>query len=192
MSDQNPIEAMSEVEAKRLLNEIADRFSIGEFARSPSTILTNLDNSLRRERCLSMIEAHHTETVPDEDGLGEDAEVSLLNWGESPENYIETYKAVLEEQAKKEPCGDLGKSQEHAEVAGDSKRIAERIVQFICESVSVQDTVDAQEILAEHNLEHLICLPSDTLVRLIGNALETETLYSMVLAERERAEEETP
>lgn len=84
---------MTESEAKALLNEIADKFSIGSKARTGPTILANFENTLRRERCLSMIERHHTVTVFDEDG--EELRDCLLNWGENPEQYIRTYRSII-------------------------------------------------------------------------------------------------
>ena len=80
-------------EAQQMLNEIYDRFSIGLEVRTASTLLTNLDNVIRRSNCLSSIEAHHTSIVMDDDG--EEYEEQLLNWGETPEDYISTYKTVL-------------------------------------------------------------------------------------------------
>lgn len=78
--------------AERTLGEVAGRLGIGEKARTASTILTNVENAARRSRCLSMIESHHTITVLDDDG--EEMEEQLLNWGEEPDQYIETYRAV--------------------------------------------------------------------------------------------------
>lgn len=80
----------------------------------------------------------------------------MHDWGK-----VAKYKIIGEEQ------------EEHPTEETDHRReAAERIVQFICESEPRQETVDAQEILAEHNLERLICVPPDVLVQLIENALD--------------------
>ena len=95
-------------EAQPLLNKIYDSFSIGNQVRTASTLLTNLDNVIRRSRCLSSIEAHHTSTAVDDDG--EEFEDSQLNWGENPDEYISTYKAVLaaiKAEAKAEALEEL-------------------------------------------------------------------------------------
>ena len=65
---------------------IADIFSIGSKARSHNVIMTNLGNAKRRSDCLSLIETY----LSDEDGD------SKLNWGESPEKYIETFKTATQ------------------------------------------------------------------------------------------------
>lgn len=89
----NRIDEMTEREAKSLLSDICHIFHIGGISRTPSTILTNVENSYRRCDCLSRIENHLTTFEPgDETEAG--IEVSLLNWGESPEQYIETFKKV--------------------------------------------------------------------------------------------------
>lgn len=80
-------------QAERTLSDVANTFGIGEQARTPGVILANVENAVRRSRCLGMIEAHHTVTVLGDDG--EEMEEQLLNWGEDPEQYIETYRAVM-------------------------------------------------------------------------------------------------
>jgi hypothetical protein len=80
-------------QAERTIKEVADALGIGEQARTPAVILANIENATRRSRCLSLIEAHHTITVLDDDG--EEMPDQLLNWGEDPEQYIETYRAML-------------------------------------------------------------------------------------------------
>lgn len=82
--------------AERLLKDIGDALGIGEQARTPDTILFNVKNAIRRSRCLSLIEEHHTTFVKDDDG--DDMPEQLLNWGEDPEKYIETYRAVTCQQ----------------------------------------------------------------------------------------------
>lgn len=94
----NLIDDMEESEAKALLNEICAGHSIGGRARTASTILENIRNSLRRSSCLGMIEAYVNETVTDDDG-SEHVE-SKLNWGESPEQYIETFKSAIGEDIR--------------------------------------------------------------------------------------------
>lgn len=79
--------------AERLLKDIGDALGIGEQARTPDTILFNVKNAVRRSRCLSLIEEHHTILVKDDDG--DDMPEQLLSWGEDPEKYIETYRAVI-------------------------------------------------------------------------------------------------
>lgn len=94
--------------AEQTLGKIADTFGIGDQARSAGTILANVENSARRSRCLSLIEAHHTITVLDDDG--EEMEEQLLNWGEEPEQYIETYRAVVTPNVQLEGRGDSKRS----------------------------------------------------------------------------------
>ena len=89
----NVIDEMTEHEAKELLNDICNRFSIGGKARSRGVVLANVENAFRRSQCLSKIEQHHTITELDDDG--EEMENSLLNWGETPEQYIATYRGIL-------------------------------------------------------------------------------------------------
>lgn len=89
----NEIDEMTEEAAKELLNDICACFSIGGQARSYSVVMANVKNSKRRSECLSKIEQHHTITKLDDDG--EEMEDSLLNWGESPEQYIATYRNIL-------------------------------------------------------------------------------------------------
>lgn len=88
----NLIDEMTEREAKSILNDICHLFKIGSRARTKSTILTNIENVSRREKCLSKIEHHLTATFTDEDG--EKHEDQLLNWGENPDQYLETFKKV--------------------------------------------------------------------------------------------------
>lgn len=80
-------------QAERTLTQVADTFGIGIEARTPGVILANARNAARRSDCLSRIEAHHTITVTDEDG--EDVPEQILNWGDEPDQYIETYKAAV-------------------------------------------------------------------------------------------------
>lgn len=91
----NLLDGMTEREAKSLLNDICCLLKIGGAARKSSVILQNIENAIRRSNCLSRIENHHTIVVLDDDN--EEMEEQLLNWGESPEKYIKTYKAVIGE-----------------------------------------------------------------------------------------------
>lgn len=93
----NIIDNMSEREAKSLLNDICNAFGIGGKVRTPSTILTCLGNAIRRSDCLSRIEHHLSVTELDEDG--EAVEDSLLNWGESPDEYMKTFILALDAKA---------------------------------------------------------------------------------------------
>ena len=84
----NKIDDMTERESKSLLNDICNELQIGGAARCDGLILTNLRNSIRRSECLWLIENHLTIM---EDG----EESSRLNWGETPEQYIETFKKAI-------------------------------------------------------------------------------------------------
>lgn len=88
----NAIDRMSESEAKSLLNDICNEFRIGGQARTQSVVMTNLKNTIRRSRCLDRIENLYTKTEVDESG--EEAEVSLLRWGQDPEEYEDTFREV--------------------------------------------------------------------------------------------------
>lgn len=87
------IDDMTGSEARQLLSEIADKLSIGKAVRRPDVILYIIDNAVRREACLSKIEEFHTQIDVDESG--NEIESFLLRWGEPPDQYIETYKAML-------------------------------------------------------------------------------------------------
>lgn len=89
----NKIDDMTEVEAKSLLNDICCELGIGCKARNRSVIMTCVSNAIRRSSCLGKIEALYTRTVLDEHE--EETEEQLLNWGESPDKYIETFKKVV-------------------------------------------------------------------------------------------------
>ena len=87
------IDDLTGSEARQLLSDIADRLSIGQAVRRPDVILCIIDNVVRREACLSKIEDFHTQMEVDESG--NEIESFLLRWGETPDQYIETYKAML-------------------------------------------------------------------------------------------------
>lgn len=87
------IDDMDANEIRKTLHMVADAFGIGFLSRDASTILVNAQNAARRSSCLGMIEDNHTETMTDDEG--EPFVMSLLNWGEAPNQYIETYRKVL-------------------------------------------------------------------------------------------------
>jgi len=87
------INEMSDSEARQLVNDIANLFNIGENVRNAAVLLVNIKNASRRSDCLSKIESYHT--VFDTDDDSGEYEEALLNWGESPEKYIETYKDMI-------------------------------------------------------------------------------------------------
>jgi hypothetical protein len=79
------------------LAAVCDHFMIGAQARSKSTILANVDNVIRRSRCLSAIEREFfTIEVPDEDGDEDDTfESCSLPWGADPSEYVEQFRTAL-------------------------------------------------------------------------------------------------
>lgn len=87
------IDQLTPEEMRSLLTEIADHLGIGANVRTPTTILTCVANITRRSDCLSQVERFCTRTVIDEEG--EEVTESLLNWGEAPEAYMETFKRVV-------------------------------------------------------------------------------------------------
>jgi hypothetical protein len=86
---------ITEQQAIEIVNEIADIFNIGICEITKETILTNVNNAVRRSKCLSQIESYYTIVTMTADG--EECE-SLLNWGETPELYIKTYTAIVTPQ----------------------------------------------------------------------------------------------
>ena len=84
--------------AERTVGQVATVLGIGCEARTPNVIIENVRNAVRRSDCLSRIEAHHTITVTDE--YGDEMREELLNWGEQPGQYIETYRAVVSPDAQ--------------------------------------------------------------------------------------------
>lgn len=87
----------NDMTAGQVVEEIRKLFGIGDQAATPSTILTNIANSKRRADCLSAIERDHfTVEVPDEDDPEETFEDCLLNWGQNPEAYSDTFGEALE------------------------------------------------------------------------------------------------
>lgn len=88
----NKIDEMTETEAKSLLNDICSAFGIGGNARTPSIVMTNVENSIRRSACLGRIETLYVENEIDDEG--EEVEIQLLNWGQNPDDYEATFKKV--------------------------------------------------------------------------------------------------
>lgn len=69
---------------------------IGGRARKSGTILANVENARRRSECLGRIEDHLSVTeAADEGEPGDETKVSLLNWGEPPDEYIKTFKKAI-------------------------------------------------------------------------------------------------
>lgn len=95
------IDEMSEGEAKDLIKAISRRFGIGGASVSGSVLLTNIENAVRRSSCLSEIERFHTVRVDDTDD-DDPIEDQLLNWGDSPADYLENYKQILAMQPNTE------------------------------------------------------------------------------------------
>lgn len=88
----NAIDRMTESEAKSLLNDICSALQIGGQVRNQSVVMTNIKNAIRRSDCLSRIENLYTKTEVDESG--EEAEVSLLRWGQNPAEYEANFREV--------------------------------------------------------------------------------------------------
>jgi hypothetical protein len=73
-------------------------FGIGSAVRKPDVLLANVENAMRRTRCLDAIEREFftVPTPPDPDeGDDEPGEECLLNWGSDPEEYVEQFRAAL-------------------------------------------------------------------------------------------------
>lgn len=82
--------------AKAEIDPIFDIFHIGSNARNIRTLQVNIKNSSRRSDCLSQIENIVTETLisNEPESYGEEYQESLLNWGESPDQYESRFKAI--------------------------------------------------------------------------------------------------
>lgn len=79
-----------------IVTAVADAFLIGALARTKDVILANVENVIRRKRCLDAIEREFfTHKIPDEDEPGETIEVCNLSWGADPEQYVEQFRAEL-------------------------------------------------------------------------------------------------
>lgn len=104
--------------AYRLLAAICDAFHIGSAARTPETVMANVENAIRRSRCLGAIErVLVVETPPDPDeGDDEPGEEELLRWGAEPDGYEYHFKSALSEwlAAQPQPSGNADRQTFHA------------------------------------------------------------------------------
>lgn len=82
-------------EQAETLQRVYDLVGMGALARTPSILLTNLENMKRRSDCLSGIEQLFTYEVPDDDMPDEMTDECDLNWGQGRAEYVETFKAAL-------------------------------------------------------------------------------------------------
>jgi hypothetical protein len=82
-------------EQAETLQRVYDLVGMGALARTPSILLTNLENMKRRSDCLSGIEQLFTYEVPDDDMPDEMIDECDLNWGQCRAEYVETFKAAL-------------------------------------------------------------------------------------------------
>lgn len=80
------------------LEGIYDIFHVGSNARSINTLRVNCENAARRSSCLGRIENTMTQTlISDEpESYGEKYDESLLNWGESPDDYEKRFQSIWE------------------------------------------------------------------------------------------------
>ncbi|MDW9232920.1 hypothetical protein C7S15_8907 (plasmid) [Burkholderia cepacia] len=85
----------SPADARADLARVYAAFGIGEKARTIETLLLNIGNVTRRSECLWGIEKLFRYEVPADDCPGEMIEECDLNWGQSPAEYLETFKAAL-------------------------------------------------------------------------------------------------
>lgn len=151
--------------AEQTLAAVAERLGIGEDARTPSVILANVEQAVRRSRCLSMIEEHHTITVADDDG--EEMPEQLLNWGAEPAEYLKTYKAMTHQGVT-----------QYVVLYDDGRRIVESFTESQTSSVGVGlprngiPLITAQRMLSQWNdiaarqgNKLRYALPSDELLR---------------------------
>lgn len=91
-----PVPAAADADAQsETLQRVYDLVGMGELARTPGVLMTNLENMKRRSDCLSGIELLFQYEVPDEDYPGQMSEECDLNWGQSRADYVETFKAAL-------------------------------------------------------------------------------------------------
>ncbi len=69
---------------------------VGVGARTPDfAVFANIESALRRSNCLSAIERYMSVHVGTDDNDDTPMYRELLNWGEEPAKYIETFKAAL-------------------------------------------------------------------------------------------------
>ncbi len=84
-------------DAAETLKLVCDALGIGVLARTPQTILMNIENARRRSDCLWRVEHEFFMTSePDEDDPdGEPFETCLLNWGDDPDEYVKKFGEAL-------------------------------------------------------------------------------------------------
>lgn len=87
---------IAELEAD--LSRAYDAFGIGEEARQPVVLMTNIENARRRSNCLSRIESILSAEEVCEDG--DIDSVSLLRWGDEPDVYEARFRKVLDAQVR--------------------------------------------------------------------------------------------
>jgi hypothetical protein len=96
------------LEAEKHLNKIAKLFSVGDKVEHRfSVILVNIENALRRSRCLWEVEKQLTTIEKDENG--EEYEDCKVSWGAEPEKYAEQFSKALSSalKAKEEEIATL-------------------------------------------------------------------------------------
>ncbi|CAM2163286.1 hypothetical protein BC2230_120122 [Burkholderia cepacia] len=86
---------VSSADARNDLARVYAAFGIGEKARTINTLLVNIGNATRRSDCLWGIEKLFRYEAPADDCPDEMIEECDLNWGQSPAEYVETFKAAL-------------------------------------------------------------------------------------------------
>lgn len=95
----------------QILKAVYEEFGIGRHTQNKQTVLENVRNAVRRSWCLTKIESFLSRTITiEEDGEEFEEEESLLNWGESPEEYIKTFKAVWNARPNREVADEELKS----------------------------------------------------------------------------------
>ncbi|WP_063814347.1 hypothetical protein [Burkholderia cepacia] len=85
----------SPADARADLARVYAAFGIGEKARTINTLLVNIGNATRRSDCLWGIEKLFRYEAPADDCPGEMIDECDLNWGQSPAEYVEAFKAAL-------------------------------------------------------------------------------------------------
>lgn len=80
------------------MEAVYDMFAMGRDARKPHILMSCIENLQRRFDCLAAIEREFfiVPSEPDDDYPDEDpGEECLLNWGASPEEYVEQFRTAL-------------------------------------------------------------------------------------------------
>jgi hypothetical protein len=80
--------------AAETLSRICDLLHIGSLARTPSTILVNIENVIRRRSCLDAIEREFF-TMEATDEEGESYYDCMLKWGSESDEYVEQFRDAL-------------------------------------------------------------------------------------------------